>query len=123
MIHLDTAIRAVCPIVGVSVGDWSDKSKWKIDYQSSATQEQKVAAAAILASWIDDQNYGTRQDQRRQRYSQEADHLLIAAIGYQMEMELEPDASRKAALMAKKNLAQQEYADIKRAIRQELPDL
>ena len=46
VIALDAAIRAVCPIDGVS----GDGTIW---YQSGATAPQKSAAAAALAAFVD----------------------------------------------------------------------
>lgn len=45
---LQTALLAACPIVGISVGDWSDKSTWRIDFDDSANAGQKTAAHAII---------------------------------------------------------------------------
>lgn len=49
--NLDTAIRAVCPIHGVSVGRANDKTTWRIDFTSDATPEQRVAAQAVVAAF------------------------------------------------------------------------
>ncbi len=48
---LNNGIAAVCPIVGVSVGDPSDKATWRIDYGPSATDAQKQAAQAVVAAF------------------------------------------------------------------------
>lgn len=48
---LDQAIRAVCPINGVSIGDEADRSTWSIDYADDATDDQKEAAEALLQTW------------------------------------------------------------------------
>lgn len=48
---LDAAIRAVCPIHGISIGRKDDKTTWRIDFTSEATEEQKAAARAVLASF------------------------------------------------------------------------
>lgn len=50
---LDTAIRAVCPILGVSVGDPADRTTWRVDYDPSATDAQKAAAEQVVAGWTD----------------------------------------------------------------------
>lgn len=44
---LHEAIKAVCPIHGVSV-TWSDRTKWRIDFKDEATQEQRTAAQAVM---------------------------------------------------------------------------
>jgi len=46
VVALDAAIRAVCPIDGVS----GDGTIW---YQAGATAPQKAAAAAALAAFVD----------------------------------------------------------------------
>jgi len=51
VVQLHEAIAAVCPIVGVSVGDPDDKNTWSIDYAPEATQDEKDAADAVLAAF------------------------------------------------------------------------
>lgn len=48
---LDTAIRAVAPIVGVSIGRQDDKSTWRIDFAPEATQAERDAAAAVVTTF------------------------------------------------------------------------
>jgi hypothetical protein len=48
---LHDAIAAVAPIDGVAVGIPTDKTTWRIDFQTSATDEQKQAAAAVVAAF------------------------------------------------------------------------
>lgn len=50
-IGLHDAIAEVAPIAGVSIGDWSDKQTWRVDYSASATGEQKAAAQSVIASF------------------------------------------------------------------------
>ena len=45
---LDAAIRAVCPIHGVSIGKKDDKSTWRIDFKDEATTEQRASAQAVI---------------------------------------------------------------------------
>lgn len=45
---LDSAVKAVCPIHGVSVGDAADKATWRIDHKDEATAQQKVAAQSVV---------------------------------------------------------------------------
>jgi hypothetical protein len=52
-VALDAAIRAVCPIQGVSVGNPADKATWRIDYHPSATAAQKAAAQQVVDGWTD----------------------------------------------------------------------
>jgi hypothetical protein len=48
---LDTAVKAVCPIHGVSFGRVGDKATWRIDFKDEATAEQRAAAQDVLASF------------------------------------------------------------------------
>lgn len=45
-LHKD--IRAVCPIVGVSIGRLSDKASWRMDFAAEATAPQRAAAQAVV---------------------------------------------------------------------------
>jgi hypothetical protein len=46
--QLDAALRAVAPILGVSIGRRDDKVTWRIDFASEATQAQRDAAAKVV---------------------------------------------------------------------------
>lgn len=48
---LDAAIKAVCPICGVSVGDVNDKSTWTYHCLPEATDAQRAAANAVIAAF------------------------------------------------------------------------
>ena len=48
---LSRAIASVCPIDGVSVGDWGDRDTWRIDYSDDATDEERDAADTALAEF------------------------------------------------------------------------
>ena len=48
---LDTAIKEVCPIDGVSIGSLTDRSLWRVDFKNEATQEQRQAAIAVLEAF------------------------------------------------------------------------
>lgn len=50
--EIDQAIRAVCPIQGVSFGDRNDKSTWLVVYAEDATDEQRKAADDLLAKQV-----------------------------------------------------------------------
>lgn len=45
---LDAAIKAVCPIYGVSIGVDDDKTTWRIDFTEDATTDQQAAAQKVL---------------------------------------------------------------------------
>ncbi len=47
-ILIHEAISAVCPILGVSIGLFSDKSTWVINFQDNATPAQRTAAIAAM---------------------------------------------------------------------------
>lgn len=46
--HLHHTIVAVCPIVGISIGEPDDRETWRIDFAPGATKQQKAAAKAVL---------------------------------------------------------------------------
>lgn len=48
---LNQAIADAAPINGVSIGDWADKTTWRVDFQTDATQAQKNAAQTIINNW------------------------------------------------------------------------
>jgi hypothetical protein len=48
---LNNAVAAVCPIDGLAVGDPADKATWRIDFDPSATDQQRQAAQAALAAF------------------------------------------------------------------------
>jgi hypothetical protein len=50
-ITLDAAVRAVCPISGVSIGNPNDKTTWRIDFAAGATDQQKAAALAAVQAF------------------------------------------------------------------------
>ena len=45
---LHTRLAQECPIVGVSIGGWEDKTTWRITYQPQATEVQRSAAQAVI---------------------------------------------------------------------------
>lgn len=48
--YIQNAITGACPVVGVSVGDPSDKETWTVHYAAEATDQQKKSAEAIIAA-------------------------------------------------------------------------
>ena len=48
---LHAAIEAVAPIDGVSVGSRSDKGTWRVSFKHEATDDQKAAAASVVAAF------------------------------------------------------------------------
>lgn len=51
ILSLDAALRAVCPIDGISIGTWDDRATWRINHDASATSDQVAAAQAALAAY------------------------------------------------------------------------
>jgi hypothetical protein len=49
--RLHLKVVAVCPINGVSVGNWDDRNTWSCDFKPEATDPQKAAAAAALTAF------------------------------------------------------------------------
>jgi len=47
-VKLSEAIKAVCPIHGVSIGRKDDKATWRIDFKDETTAEQRAAAQSAL---------------------------------------------------------------------------
>lgn len=48
---LDSAIRAVCPILGVAIIDPDNKATWRIDFAGDAGPSQRAAALAVMAAF------------------------------------------------------------------------
>ncbi len=46
--RLHAAVSAVCPILGVSIGDPADKLTWRIDFADEATAPERAAGQAAL---------------------------------------------------------------------------
>lgn len=52
VLGLDAALRAAgVPIVNVSVGTPADRTTWKVVYDPSATAQQRIDGAALVASF------------------------------------------------------------------------
>lgn len=49
--RLHGALSTVCPIDSLSIGTWDDRGTWRVSYAETATDVQKAAAAAMLASF------------------------------------------------------------------------
>lgn len=50
--ELDQALKAVCPVDGLSIGTLEDKATWRIDFREEATEQQRAAACAVLAGVV-----------------------------------------------------------------------
>jgi hypothetical protein len=63
---IDEALRAAgIPILGVAITN-GDRAKWRVDFASNATQAHKVAAADLIANFVEPTD-ATRLDQQAQR--------------------------------------------------------
>ena len=51
IVHLNGLVAAQCPIHGISIGRWDDKSTWRIDPLPEATKDQIEAAKAVFNSF------------------------------------------------------------------------
>lgn len=47
-LRIHEAVEEVCPIDGISIEDAKDKKTWRIDFRSTATDEQKKAARQVV---------------------------------------------------------------------------
>lgn len=72
--QLDAAIRAVCPIIGVSVGKDGVPSTVRIDFAPEATVPQRAAAQAVVDAF----DWSTAAEEARLNVTQRqrADELL-----------------------------------------------
>ena len=48
---LTKAIQSVCPVHGVSLGTYEDKSTWRIDFKPEATTQQRADAQAVVVAF------------------------------------------------------------------------
>lgn len=55
-VDVHAAVAAVCPIHGVSIGRWEDKSTWRIHFKEDATAEQRQAAKEVLQAFDMEEN-------------------------------------------------------------------
>lgn len=46
--RLHALIGAVCPIDGLKIPNWNDKSGWEIHFAPQATDQEKSEAQAVL---------------------------------------------------------------------------
>jgi len=68
---LHKKIARVCPITGVSLGDYNDKQTWAITYAEGATQDQQNAAQAILSA----ETYSSLQKQLYEPTEQQKENI------------------------------------------------
>ena len=54
LMRLHTQLIVVCPIDGISIGRWGDKTTWRVDYRPEATDSQKTAAQVVIADFDPD---------------------------------------------------------------------
>lgn len=91
---LNDRIAAVAPIQGVSIGKPDDPSSWRVDFDPSATPAQRQAAAAVIASWKDDDWSGSPEA----RVSAALEKIIAAhvrALALEREKAQNPDAGAR----------------------------
>ncbi len=47
-------IKAVCPIVSISIGNFADKATWRIDFDGNPTAAQRTAAQNVVSAFNPD---------------------------------------------------------------------
>jgi len=48
---LHRKIEAVAPVIGVAIGDLSNKPTWRIDFKPEATAQQRLDAQAVVGAF------------------------------------------------------------------------
>lgn len=89
--YVDEEIKLICPIFGIRFGDLEDKNTWIIQFEDSATAEQRNAAADFLNSFVWDEAIQEvdRKKERDARYS----NAPIYKKGYRDYLVSNPDAT------------------------------
>src|SRR5690349_5175378 len=72
-VFVDQSVRSVAPIEGISFGDLNDKKTWRIDFNKSATDQQKKDAQNIINNlvWDADAQEKMRKIERDANYSKD----------------------------------------------------
>lgn len=65
--RLHRRIVAIAPVIGISIGDASDKSTWRIDFLESATRAQREAAFGIISIYDISAQRAVIEESNRQR--------------------------------------------------------
>lgn len=88
--YLDQEIKKICPIHGISFPKLNDKSGWRIDFEDSATPEQRQAAIEYIDRfvWTDELEKKQKKDLLVNQYK---DDLSVKAGFHQYKKE-NPDA-------------------------------
>jgi hypothetical protein len=50
-LEVDKAVKAVCPIHGVSIGVVGDKNTWRIDFKPEATTQERTDAQTVVTNF------------------------------------------------------------------------
>jgi hypothetical protein len=78
---VDHALRAAgIPIVGVSLGDLTDRSTWRVQFDPAATPTQQAQAATILATVAIDAPAQTAQARIEAQAQMDAIPIYLRAI-------------------------------------------
>ena len=97
--ELDAVVKAVAPILGVSVGRWDDRKTWRIDFADAATEEQKRTAASVVASF----DYATpsADETRRDSIARDAGRsALVERLGAATAAEIDAWVEQSATNLA-----------------------
>jgi hypothetical protein len=89
--YLDQAIKAVCPIHGISFGKLDDKTTWMINFDDSATAEQRSAAQVVMADFM--WNETTQEIDRKAIRNEKYKNDLVMKQGYANYKLQKPDAN------------------------------
>jgi hypothetical protein len=68
--YLDQEVKKICPIHGISFPKLNDKSGWRINFEDSATPEQRHAAIKFIEDfvWSDELEKKQKKDLSIQEY-------------------------------------------------------
>jgi hypothetical protein len=75
-------VAAAAPITGVAVGDWANRATWRIDFDDSATSDQRSAAQSVVDAFdVTAETAATRQISKSTVLARLTDTQLDNALG------------------------------------------
>lgn len=89
--YLDSQIKLICPILGISFGVLDNKSTWSIHFDDSCTEQQRLDAQAYLDSFI--WNEATQEADRKLERDDRYINAPIYKKGYKDYLISNPDAT------------------------------
>jgi hypothetical protein len=99
--RLHDSLARVAPIDSVSIGRYEDPSTWIVRYRPEATDQQRAAAASIVATWTPAMFGPTPREQREYRFRAELDPLTASAQSLTLMIASEADPALKASYQAR----------------------